>query len=223
LLAAGTGKTTPTGADSLAISDSAAAGATKTLTFTNLVTYLAGLCSAGWNAATATLATTATDATNATNATNATGSAVVTGLVQSGTNPKFGVYSGAFILTSVVAVKIPLAYSEFNVGGMFDIVTNYRFTPTVAGYYQFSWALNFNDASTSLTQAYSALYKNGALFKIGADYNSTATAQFGSTGGVLVYLNGTTDYIELYGYAVGTTPSISGSSANNYLTGTLIP
>jgi len=61
LLAAGTGKTTPTGADSLAISDSAAAGATKTLTFTNLVTYLAGLCSAGWNAATATLATTATN------------------------------------------------------------------------------------------------------------------------------------------------------------------
>jgi len=61
LLAAGTGKTTPTGADSLAISDSAAAGATKTLTFTDLVTYLAGLCSAGWNADTATLATTATN------------------------------------------------------------------------------------------------------------------------------------------------------------------
>ena len=39
---------------------------TKTLTFTNLVTYLAGLCSAGWNADTATLATTATDAVNLT-------------------------------------------------------------------------------------------------------------------------------------------------------------
>jgi hypothetical protein len=64
LIAAGTGKTTPVGADSIAISDSAAAGATKTLTFTNLVAYQAGLCSAGWNAATATLAINATHATN---------------------------------------------------------------------------------------------------------------------------------------------------------------
>jgi hypothetical protein len=54
LTAAGTDKATPTGADSLAITDSAAANATKKLTFTNLVAYLSGLCSAGWNAATAT-------------------------------------------------------------------------------------------------------------------------------------------------------------------------
>ncbi|HLP99221.1 MAG TPA: hypothetical protein VK149_12340 [Sideroxyarcus sp.] len=63
-----TAKTTPTGADTIPISDSAASGATKTLSFTNLVTYLSGLCSSGWNAATATSATSATTATSATNA-----------------------------------------------------------------------------------------------------------------------------------------------------------
>ena len=51
-----TSKTTPTGADEFGIVDSAASFALKKLTFTNLVTYLSGLCSAEWNALTATTA-----------------------------------------------------------------------------------------------------------------------------------------------------------------------
>lgn len=51
-----TNKTTPVGADELGIWDSVS-GLLNRLSFANLVTYLSGLCSAGWNAATATNAT----------------------------------------------------------------------------------------------------------------------------------------------------------------------
>lgn len=50
---AATSKATPVGADALPIVDSAASNVLKKLTFTNLATYLSGLCSAGWNAFTA--------------------------------------------------------------------------------------------------------------------------------------------------------------------------
>jgi hypothetical protein len=56
LTAAGTDKPTPVGGDLIPIADSAATNATKKLSITNLATYLAGLCSAGWNALTATTA-----------------------------------------------------------------------------------------------------------------------------------------------------------------------
>jgi hypothetical protein len=56
---AATNKATPVGADELGIWDSVS-GLLNRLSFTNLVAYLSALCSAGWNAATATTATTAT-------------------------------------------------------------------------------------------------------------------------------------------------------------------
>lgn len=57
-----TNKATPVGADELGIWDSVS-GLLNRVSFTNLVTYLRGLCSAGWNAATATSATNATTST----------------------------------------------------------------------------------------------------------------------------------------------------------------
>ncbi len=58
---AATTKTTPVGADELSLVDSAAAWVLKKVTLTNLAAYLATVCSAGWNALTATTATTATN------------------------------------------------------------------------------------------------------------------------------------------------------------------
>ncbi|HUW44258.1 MAG TPA: hypothetical protein VMW50_00530 [Dehalococcoidia bacterium] len=77
LIAGGTAKTTPTGADTLPISDSAASGASTSLSFTNLLTYLT-------SALTPTNAINATNATNATNAVNLTGSGTVSNTTTGG-------------------------------------------------------------------------------------------------------------------------------------------
>ena len=61
LINAATSKATPVNADSFLIQDSAASNVSKQLTLTNLATYLSGVCSAGWNALTATTAGSATN------------------------------------------------------------------------------------------------------------------------------------------------------------------
>lgn len=79
-----------------------------------------------------------------------------------------------------------------------------RFTPQVAGWYQISGTLN-GTASAGFALAEAHIFKNGAgvgpmgtLAFIAAGYNSAT-----SSVSCLVYLNGSTDYVELYGRVVG--------------------
>ena len=65
-----------------------------------------------------------------------------------------------------------------------------------------------------------AIYKNGTIYKQGA-YVQTAAVMVLS-GSALVYMNGTTDYVELFGYVAGTTPVFVFGSVATYLTGCLI-
>ena len=80
-------------------------------------------------------------------------------------------------------------------GGMFS---NSRFTPTIAGYYQVN--LGFKIESVT-NRGILALYKNGGLYKLGDDVQATYVRNL--TGSFLVYCNGSTDYIEAYGYHGG--------------------
>ncbi len=87
------------------------------------------------------------------------------------------------------------AYDNYN---EFDPTTNYRFTPTVAG-----WYLIFGCYQIELSEDgaayYHALYKNGAEYLIwggilgGVAYGITPFTY-------LVYCNGTTDYLEGYAW-----------------------
>jgi len=75
--------------------------------------------------------------------------------------------------------------------------TNYRFQPTIAGYYFLGWTLDMGGVSSniSLTQ----VYKNGVGYSRGSGM-AIAQTEFYGTGTALVYLNGASDYVELYGY-----------------------
>lgn len=121
-------------------------------------------------------------------------------------------------VTSAVWTKVTLSAEDFDAVGDFDATTNYQHTPTIAGYYQYSWTVQGNGAV--ITALGSSLYKNGAIYKPGT-YAPTTTVMI-SSGSALVYMNGTTDYVELFGYVVGTTPVIEFGSAKTYLTGCLI-
>lgn len=93
--------------------------------------------------------------------------------------------------------KVQLNTEAFDTASAFDPVTNFRFTPQVAGYYQ----LNGNVyclGSTTTTQAGAAIYKNGV-----AAAKSTPPSGVAAVS-TLLFLNGTTDYVELFGLVVGT-------------------
>ena len=110
--------------------------------------------------------------------------------------PAFSAYqSSAQTLSTTTFTKIQFQTEEFDTASAFDNATNYRFTPLVAGYYQVSGGISLNGAATTVLVG---LYKNGTLYKYFSYAYSVATSS--AYGSALVYLNGTTDYIELYGY-----------------------
>jgi len=78
---------------------------------------------------------------------------------------------------------------------LFDTNSNFassRFTPTVAGYYQIGGGVYFNTVGST---TFCSFWKNSSILTRG-----TQGALNESTGTTLVYLNGSTDYMELYAY-----------------------
>jgi hypothetical protein len=118
-----------------------------------------------------------------------------------GTGPAFSAYkSAAQTLSSATFTKITFNLEEYDTNNNF---ASDRFTPTVAGYYQVNAAVNNGTG----VQTVASIYKNGSESKAGT--NSSA---FTAVASAIIYMNGSTDYIELYGYfAVGTA---TGSGTN---------
>jgi hypothetical protein len=110
--------------------------------------------------------------------------------------------SGQAITTSTWT-KIQYNVEDWDTNSNYDNATNYRFTPTVAGYYQVDLAIEFNNVTGSYI---AAIYKNGSAYIFTAFYAGSTIGSHPTAHG-LIYMNGTTDYIE--GYAYTTTASQS--------------
>lgn len=129
-------------------------------------------------------------------------------------------------ITNQTFIKVQLGTESYDLGSCFDSSTNYRFTPTVAGYYRFDWCVDV--AATSLTSGMSALRKNGdgSLLSYGSHGAASSFNEYLSTGSDEIYMNGSSDYVELFGYGVGTTIRFEsldvGGSATTRLSGALV-
>lgn len=111
----------------------------------------------------------------------------------SGNMPAFSVYkSSAQTLSGATWTKLTFDTEEFDTNNNF---ASSRFTPTVAGYYQ----INGQSSNGLNTQTVAAVYKNGSVYKAGVNFSNG----YGSVVSTIVYLNGSTDYVELYGYFAG--------------------
>jgi hypothetical protein len=133
----------------------------------------------------------------------------------SGNQPAFSAAANSSqSLTANTATKLLFAIEEFDTNNNF---ASSRFTPTVAGYYQINAA--YVAASIGRTYSVIYLYKNGIEYKIGQAGNNTVG--IGTSFSVLVYLNGSTDYVEIYALN-GLTQSTSGTSSENYFQGVLV-
>jgi hypothetical protein len=141
-----------------------------------------------------------------------TGTAMV-----SGNMPAFSAYqSTGQTLSSSTWTKIQLQTEEFDTASAFDSTTNYRFTPLVAGYYQISGCMEVN---SSATQMQLAVYKNGSSFKKYQISNSATVVTI--SGSALIYFNGSTDYVELYGN-IATSQLLNASASSTYFQGILV-
>ena len=137
--------------------------------------------------------------------------------------PAFSAYmSSSPVWTNGVATKAPINTEEFDTANAFDSTTNYRFTPLVAGYYQINGCISFGNA-VATGACVTSLYKNGTEFKRG-NYISINLANFTqAVVSSLIYLNGSTDYVELYGTQVsGGALTQNGGSAATYFQAVMV-
>ena len=143
-----------------------------------------------------TVAAPAVAGTNTATLPAATGTVMV-----SGNMPAFSAYLNTTqVIPNNTLTKITCSIKTFDTNSCYDNVTNYRFTPTVAGYYQFNLVTQYQSGG-STTPISPILYKNGGLF---SPYQQVSRlANNGSInqvvgGSVLYYANGSTDYFEFY-------------------------
>jgi hypothetical protein len=138
-----------------------------------------------------------------------TGTAMV-----SGNMPAFSAYNlGSQTISATTFTKVKIDTKTFDTANCFDATTNYRFTPNVAGYYQIIG--NVGNAGAAIRNS-PVIYKNGSAYVTG----SVNTASYNSNVSSLIYMNGTTDYVELWCYfsaSQGTSNSADQTYFNGYL------
>lgn len=128
--------------------------------------------------------------------------------------PAFRAYAtGATSLTTAWS-KVAFAGELFDTANAYDSVTNFRFQPAVAGYYQINGGIN-TGGTTSQMRA--AIYKNGTFYSYGSQGVLAA-----STVSDVVYLNGSSDYVELWGYSATTANNAQFDQGNNFFSGVLV-
>jgi hypothetical protein len=155
-----------------------------------------------------TLAAPAVSGTNTATLPAATGTVMV-----SGNMPAFSAYKATSQtgLSSGTQNKITFTVEAFDTNSNYD-TTNSRFTPTVAGYYLINTGADIY--ATAMTNTAISIYKNGTYYHQNGNANTSGDSQVNISG--IVYCNGTTDYIEIYGLGTGTGVGIYGDNTSRY-------
>ena len=111
--------------------------------------------------------------------------------------PLFRAYIGSTqSISNTTFTKVNFNTTVYDTTSDFD-TSNYRFVPSVSGYYHVHGAIRY-DGSTDGKVLVSQIYKNGSnnvAFE-GASNGTDSSTQMS----VVVYMNGTTDYLEFYTY-----------------------
>ena len=120
--------------------------------------------------------------------------------------PAFSVYqSSAQSITNGTNTKISLQTEDYDTANCFDTSLS-RFTPNVAGYYQFNLQAYLSTGSQVELALF--IYKNGSALRYVGDVITPLGRMV--NGSIAVYMNGTTDYVEMYLYS-----SVSGTTSVN--------
>jgi hypothetical protein len=128
--------------------------------------------------------------------------------------PAFSAFqSSAQTLSGSTFTKITFTSEVFDTNNNFASST---FTPTVAGYYQINCGIS---VATSATVIILLISKNGSTVYKVVNTNSATVSTVSGSG--LVYMNGSTDYLEVYGLFV-TGQNVGTGSTETYFNGVLV-
>jgi hypothetical protein len=180
---------------------------------------MSSLVLSGDTSGTITVAVPAVAGSNTATLPAATGTVMV-----SGNMPAFSAYlSSNQSISNNTWTKVQINTEEFDTNNCYDNSTNYRFTPTVAGYYQVNFCVAGGYQASNQTIG-SRIMKNGSAWKENVIYLASANTidDYYAVTASVIYLNGSTDYLEFYGYVQGSTPLIYGSQTQTYVSAAMI-
>jgi len=130
-------------------------------------------------------------------------------------NPAFkATVSSAKSLTGGAYSKVPFDSVNFDTVGSYD-TSNYRWTPNVEGYYQF----NAYVQTAAAVAHHGGFAKNGSIVAYGTNHSNIT--HYGDQNSCMLYMNGTTDYIE-YFLLVGSTTNTAFSASTVWFDGALV-
>ena len=148
----------------------------------------------------------------------------------SGNMPAFSAYANANqSISNTTYTKIQINTKIFdtascfnNTGSTVGGIPAYAFKPNVAGYYQINAGINAS-AAASGTFCFTALYVNGTAVSLGSFASNNLTTGLISSNSFLVYLNGSSDYVELYAYQnTGVSLQINGGATVCYFQAAMV-
>jgi hypothetical protein len=132
------------------------------------------------------------------------------------TNPAFRAFRSTTSqsITTNVRTKVQFNGESFDTNSCFDSSSNYRFTPTSAGYYQMNVILSVGGTcSRAQREMYSSTLGSVRI----SDNSSAEPSILGGTD--LLYCNGSTDYVEIYVTLTGTSLNITQGYDYTYFSG----
>lgn len=136
--------------------------------------------------------------------------------------PSFSVYRGAVqSINDTTNTKVQWTTKEFDTNSDFDNVTNYRFTPTVAGKYLLTACLQMtlNDAKSLRVR----ITKNGSLRTSAYSHSGHAVDGVSANVTCIETANGSTDYFEVEVYHTnGVATDLNGARQTTFFMGSRI-
>jgi hypothetical protein len=145
----------------------------------------------------------------------------------SGNMPAFSAYRASasdLVLTNATFTKMVLDTESFDTNNCFDTST-YRFTPTVAGYYQINASVFTNWVTSQFSSFRIYIYKNGSAYKASQVLiNAVTDVWYGNINVQdVVSLNGSTDYVEIYLFTNGgSSACYNGGITQTYASGSMV-
>jgi hypothetical protein len=125
--------------------------------------------------------------------------------------PAFQVNIGsAQTISSTTFTKLQYNTVVFDTNSNFS-TSNYRFTPTIAGYYQLN---TYCQVNTTPTRVINAFVQNGSTYYYGADSGNSNV--YSSMNSMVLKFNGSTDYVEVFIYLSSGQNTGSGATATHF-------
>lgn len=107
---------------------------------------------------------------------------------------------------------------DFDTASAYDTATG-KFQPLVAGYYQFN--ANMQLSANSITLGSAGFRKNGTQLQIiGTSAFTFNSTPYRFSGSALIYLNGSTDYVQVQAYIAGASGQVI--NAGSYFSASLV-